>query len=497
MIRLALATLLAASACDLGAVDGSGISVSDLARRVPTLGLHDGAINFCDNFESWDQNGQPVFGQAGYPDLGATARELGDGAWWTPMNVGTVRVSVPWDIALPASAQASLVTAHDPAGTWAQYHATALANEQKCFDAWLGAAAAAGQTVNVAFKPDYDYRDPSTNHILVPEIGVYRSAIAAFVAQYVPAKVHVITPWGEPDYGNPSYPTSSTDTSPGCTHGCEGNELPAANISRAKEVFFLPSGSSGMDPRRARFDDPSCGAATDDACGPVLAAQMWMAVHHACADCVLDSGPTAGDDSSGIVAGDFSGGGGLDGYANLYAEHLNDCAGCAGVRPPTWGLHPYPDTANEEWCQKNTGRDFDPAAQHGGNSVTEKFVDALHALGYHEHTFVWLDEVSVFATDNYAHTDTFEPLTTSGGKCGVNTSTTKPTYSPDVEAKSFRWLYHSLANVRGTVDPGHEPVVARIYYFRSFAGSDPNGDNVTPTNPTANQQALYDAIVHR
>lgn len=480
--------LVFAIGCTVGS-DPSGGSVDDLARRgAPTFGLHDGAINFCDNGEGWFRNGQPIFGQPGYPDLAATARELGDTAWWTPLNVGTVRVSVPWDLALPGSASAGLVVAHDPAGMWAQFHLQALANEQACFDAWLGAAEAAHEVVNLAFKPDYDYRDPSTNHILVPDIDTYRTAVAELVARYVP-RIHIITPWGEPDYANFHYPIGSTDRSAGCTSGCQGNSFGA--VPRAKEVFFLPHGSSDMDPNRGRFDDPNCAELRDNYCGPVLAAQMWMAVFDACPECTLSNGPTAGEPGSGIVAGDFSGGGGLDGYLGVYAKHLD------GNRPPTWGLHPYPDTANEEWCRKNEGADFDPAAQHGANSVTERFLDALHDEGYHEHTYVWLDEVSVFATDNYLHSSTRPPLATNGHSCGVNTSSVKPMYSPGTEAHALRWLVHGLSAARGTDAPGQEPQVGRIYYFRSFDGRDPNGDNITPHDPTQNQQALYDAIVHR
>jgi hypothetical protein len=193
------------------------------------LGLHDGAINHCDNFESWyDKSKNPIFGEPGYPNYAAAAEDMGNAAWWSPLHVYTVRVSVPWDIALPWSADSALVTAHDPTtGQWRQYHLEALKNEQTCFDWWLSAAARAHAAVDLAFKPDYDYRDPKTNHILVPDIDTYRTAVADFVKEYsscagatcVPlshanggpgpcqvARAHVITPWGEPDYGNGHYP---------------------------------------------------------------------------------------------------------------------------------------------------------------------------------------------------------------------------------------------------------------------------------------------------
>lgn len=490
-----LAVLLACAGCLVGEDGSDELDLAPAAAHPSTLGLHDGAINHCDNFESWhDGNGNLIFGQPGYPNTAATAAELGNSAWWTPLSVGTVRVSVPWDIALPSTSDAGLVTAHDPA-MWSGYHLQALRNEQTCLDSWIADAVAAHETADIAFKPDYDYRDPATNHILVPEIATYRTAIAAFVARY--PQVHIITPWGEPDYGNGHYPRSSNDRSPGCTAGCAGNALPAAGISKAKEVFFLPHGSSPMDPNRARFDEPSCSQERDDYCGPVLAAQMWMAVLHACPDCVLHSGAHAGMPGSGIVAGDFSGGGGLDGYLALYARHLNDCAGCAGQRPPTWAMHPYPDASNEEWCLLETGHDFHPAGQGGNNSVTERFVNTMDSIGYHEHTFVWLDEVSVFANDNYDHGSPTPPENTNGASCGVNHTANHPTYPPDVEGRAVKWLVNTLPRIRGTAHPGHEPIVDRVYYFRSFTGSDPNGDNITPTSPTPNQQALYDALVHR
>jgi len=317
------------------------------------------------------------------------------------------------------------------------------------------------------------------------------------------ATVHIITPWGEPDYGNGSYPLGSNDRTPGCSNGCQGNSL-AGTISAAKEVFFLPGGSSGMDPNRARFDDPNCrGTFTDAACGPVLAAQMWMAIYHACPGCVLSSGPTEFKPNSGIVAGDFSGGGGLDSnggpktYLETYAEHLNDCPGCQGVRPLTWGFHPYPDASNEEWCLTTTGHDYEPEADGGSHSQTVRVLNALDAVGYHEGTYLWLDEVSVFAKDNYAHTSPSQPVADDGRTCRPNRSGSNPLYTPAVERDSFLWLYRKLPQVLGTSNPGHEPVIDRIYYFRAFPANDGNGDNISPVNPSVHAQQLYNGIVNR
>ena len=71
----------------------------------------------------------------------------------------------------------------------------------------------------------------------------------------------------------------------------------------------------------------------------------------------LSSGPAAGQLNSGIVAGDFSSGvasqaapvenrngtTARQAYWRTYAQHLNRCATCTGVRPWIWGVHPYID----------------------------------------------------------------------------------------------------------------------------------------------------------
>src|SRR5262249_44353476 len=156
----------------------------------------------------------------------------------------------------------------------------------------------------------------------------------------------------------------------------------------AHEAFFLPEDEAEMHPKHVRFDDPNCKHLDDKHCGPVLAAHMWKKVHHACPECV-------------IVAGDFSSGGGDGGsppYLEPYAAALKD----AGFHPPTWGLHPYTDASNEEWCRKRNHADYDPTADWR-RSHTLLFLDGLYKQGYDGKTSVWLDEVSVFGADKYAH----------------------------------------------------------------------------------------------
>jgi hypothetical protein len=478
------------------------------APATPVLGIHDGAVNSCDNGESWyDSNGNLIFNDAGYPNYGSTAEDMGNSSWWTPLNVGTVRFSPPWDIALPRTSDSGLVTAHDPSsGSWSQYHSQALKNEQACFDWWLNAAERAGQTVNVAFKPDYDYRNTSTNGVLVPDISTYNTAVKDFVAEYVNcadgtgpgggcvplsysngtgpgpaemAKVHIITAWGEPNFGNAG--------------GNSGNYL--GSIPKAGPGIFMPDGSN--------FGSASCNSLSDSDCGPVLAAHMWTTVVSDCPGCVLYSGPTAYATNSGVVAGDFSStGGGENGtvpngsggwvtqpYRTTYAQNLY------GERPLTWGMHPYSDVSNEQWCLKNTGADF--STQNVSNVVTQRFLNGLYDLGYHNHTYVWLDEVATYEHDIYAHTDQNAPVNVNGQSCGVNSGSSNPSYSASQQSRAFGWLDSTLGAVTGTTAPGSEPVINRIYYFRSFPGTDGPGWNITPTNPDQNQAALYNAITGR
>ena len=131
----------AGSAGDIRARSASALNATSPANgRMPThivtLGLHDGAINFCDNFEKWG---------ATPPDYAATAADMGDASWWTPLHVGTVRVSVPWDIAVAWNYAADVLLSEDPSGAvgggqWGNNHLAALKNEQTCFDYWLNAA---------------------------------------------------------------------------------------------------------------------------------------------------------------------------------------------------------------------------------------------------------------------------------------------------------------------------------------------------------------------
>jgi len=87
-----------------------------------TVGIHDGSINNCDNNEKWESGAAPpVDGSAAQAVmLNEAANPDGGQGWFQGLHSGTVRVSVPWDIALPDSSNSSLVTEYDPPGSqWA------------------------------------------------------------------------------------------------------------------------------------------------------------------------------------------------------------------------------------------------------------------------------------------------------------------------------------------------------------------------------------------
>jgi hypothetical protein len=330
-----------------------------------TLGVQDGSINGCDNSlgattSSWYEHGGPIY--PGYnPPLGASGTVQNSGAWFSDLNVHTVRLIVPWDIALPDTATHGRPsrTSLDPArsdatlGKYSAYHADSLDVLEMCFDEWLSYAAHARDTVEVDFGPDYDYRAISTsddgatkNHVEAPTIAAYRAAAQDFINTYNScstrptcyyaavhkrgARVTLIAPWNEPDHANRATP--------------EGNGLNALQPSNLE--IWLPSGGSTME-------EASCRSSAVSRCGPILAARMWQYVHSHCPRCIVysDRPGISGVAGSGVIAGDFSSAGAVDGrhgslYLRTYAHHL-------GSRPLIWALHPYSDTSDYEYCTAN------------------------------------------------------------------------------------------------------------------------------------------------
>jgi hypothetical protein len=521
MRRISAAGILAVSvlSCPLMANPAGAVTAAGPAFGGVAVGIHDGSVNDCDNTEHWLPNGNggkavaPVNGPAAQATMASPVSIKGT-PWFQGLKADVVRFSVPWDIALPDSPSASdqsLVTAGEPTAAapdqnWSELHFHALKNEQACFDWWLNEALKAGETIEVAFKPDYDYRDikfnaayeVTVNQILAPPIAVYRVAIGDFVKEYsgcaygsAPrggcellsgtagppgddgARVHIISPWGEPDYQS---------------SGPQGNSLgtPSGNIPRSIEKFYLPHGGSILS-------DPACdknghGSTNTNWCGPVLAAQYYMAVYHACdSSCELPAGPAAGKPDSGIIAGDFSSAVGsatgpvitnsgsvvTQAYWKTYAQHLSNCAGCAGTYAWTWGVHPYTDTSDWEFCTGN-GHAYPPSPAYATKTV--QFADDLHSIRYGPATSIWLNEVSVYQHDMYKHLH---------GPAGCTGTTS---YAPRREALAFQWLQRTLpASI-----PSQDPQVTQVIYYRA-SGQDNLKRDVVPGQNTC----LYEAIKQR
>lgn len=392
------------------------------------VGIQDSSINNCDRHETATQK----------PDYAAAAATLDD-RYWAGLHVSTVRYSPPWDIAYH----------HDRNGR----DNAALQVEQLCFNYWLSVVAAHHVTPEVAFKPDYNYLDRAGSRIAVPGIATYRAAMDAFFATYG-GQVRIVAPWGEPNF--------------------RGDGV--AGFAHKPQVFAMPNG-------RATFDDPHCGPHPTAAdCGPVLAAQMWVAVQHRCG-----TGCT-------VIAGDFSSSGGLEtsngsaSYLDTYARHLD------GRRPATWGVHPYLDlsTVEYDWI---THKPL-PALR---DTITARFATALRQLGYRNHTDIWLDEVSAFQIDMYCR-----PVATAPrGSVACKNAAGRVTgmhyrYGPALQARAVSYLLDTLSWAGGRSTPG-QPIVTRVYYLRY---RDPVGyPNValvlTSPNGQEQRQPAYDVIAHR
>jgi hypothetical protein len=388
-----------------------------------TLGIHDGAINNCD--ENGTQTTPPTT-----EELSAAVSSF-HSSYWHALNVHTVRFSPPWDIAYH----------HDKT---AQGNAE-LAVIKDCFDAWLIGAKNAGATVEAAFKPDPSFKSPDGIFIGVPDIATYTAAIRAFVSEYstpastgTRARVTIIAPWGEPD-------TSGAGT---------------------KRIFMPTDGHL--------FADPDChGSDSVNTCGPILAAQMWVAVYTACGAACTLQGQRPG---SGVIAGDFSGKGGLLGteagpggngkipgtYLDVYRTHLD------GLRPVVWALHPYGDIMSFESAY---------AAGHPApsNPLTGFFAYALDTVGYHQHTQIWLDEISAF--QGYSQDGIYQP-----------------TWTPAVQAAAGQYL---LTQLPQAADAPGEPTVTRAYYL-NFQAADPvNSRWALVLDGDTEPQPIYDTFVRR
>ena len=381
---------------------------------VITLGIHDGAINKCDRNEH--QTTPPTAAELTAATSSLTSK------YWPALRVRTVRFSPPWDIAYH----------HDgAAGSAANLE---LVTAQACFNAWLAGVRKVGARPEIAFKPDPNYRSPDGTSVGAPDIHTYRLAIDAFTRQYsnpastgTLARVQIIAPWGEPD-------------------------VPA--------TILMPKGGHELR-------DPNChGSPNVNTCGPILAAHMWQAVRASCTRCDV------------VIAGDFSSLGGIRGpeagpssasrlrgsYLDVYRRNLG------GKRPLVWGLHPYSDITAFEKADV-AGR----PAPAPSSTLTGQFANDLRIVGYHQHTQIWLDEISAFQYHDMN---------------GV----AQPLWTPAVQAAAGRYL---LTGLPKAASGAKEPTVTRAYYL-NFQASEPiNSRWALVLDGGLTPQPIYTAFTNR
>jgi hypothetical protein len=347
--------------------------------------------------------------------------------YWAALKMSTVRFSPTWDIALPG------LTGTD---------ATAVSIERTCFNYWLGQLSAKGVSAEIAFKPDYCYRnlagcpDNQRGHVTIPTLAQYETAVSAFFAAY--PKIKIIAPWGEPDFQpNPK------------------------NLPR-KEPNFTIGGRPGTN-----FGDASCPAKPTAAnCGPLLAAQMWVAVGHLCPTCT-------------VIAGDFGGNPGQDAkYFPVYASYLRDLNnGSTAYHPAVWAVHPYSDTKTAEREVEKSGRVTMPLKDTLVAAFARWISSWQKKEHYHGSTQIWLDEIS----------------SSDSGK----TSKTCARDGQCVQATSGRWLFRTLPGAAS----GTGLRVARIYYMR-FSGDTPDALVKLPSAATTvlsngTPRSIYKVVVNR
>jgi len=221
------------------------------------------------------------------------------------------------------------------------------------------------------------------------------------------------------------------------------------------------------------LSDPNChGSADVNACGPMLAAHMWQAVRSSCSQCNLaGKGP-----GSGVIAGDFSSlggiraqeagpGNGLRGsYLDTYSQNLG------GNRPVVWGLHPYTDIMAFE--KADAAHQSPPPLS---STLVGKFARDLSTVGYHQHTQIWLDEISAFQYYNQ-----------SGSH--------RPGWTPAVQAAAGQYLLTELPKAAGVAT---EPTVTRAYYLNFQASDSINSRWALVLNGGLTPQPIYTTFVNR
>lgn len=435
---------------------------------------------------------------------------------WSAEDVHYLRLTVPWDIAY-TNVYSAAQLAHDPAA----HDIDEL--EQVCMSWWLTLAEKAHESCNctvepeIQFRPDahYDgrkYLNGSWQWVhVMPSIHEYSKAMAAFTAMYTclnqyggpattcplppapadkPAswaypdasarmiRVHVVAPWGEPDF---------------------------------------PPGDNYMPKGDRLFQKPGCNTGVNR-CGPVLAAHMWQVVNRDCKQCI-------------VIAGTFSDFGGLapfggnlkNTYLGEYASHLG------GHRPAFWALDNYGDVSHYEWaCYQLNGGASDvlyqssaqfqayvspsnhnpnlnpPSNLHYANCSSSpaqfkpcpaspasdiwqgqfsgqytllcRFSKALDDIGYHGKTHIWLGEISAFNVDMFHN------------KAPAGQPADQPWYGWDVANQATHYLVADLCKP-GKDTPSNAPPCTRLYYMRYSDGAGfPNWSAVLD-NATGGYQA--------
>ncbi len=421
-----LCALLAVVAMTTAGSFGTVTLSASAATPAPSirLGIHDGATNMCDR--GGKQTTPPTAAEL------TAATSSFTNKYWRALKVFTVRFSPPWDIAYHHDGGANSTANKE------------LAVTQACFNAWLAGAQKAGARPEIAFKPDPNHRSPNGAFVGVPDIHTYRLAIDAFTSEYSNpastngmARVQIISPWGEPDFRG-----------------------------SGKNRIFMPKGGH-------EFADPNChGSPNVNMCGPILAAHMWQAVRASCQQCnLLGKGP-----GSGVIAGDFSSLGGIRGkesgpggalrgsYLDTYRQNLG------GNRPLVWGLHPYSDISAFE---KADAAHQPPPSR--SSTLVGAFARDLSTVGYHQHTQIWLNEISAFQYHNM-------------------NGTPKPGWTPQVQAAAGHYLLTGLPKAAGGAA---EPTVTRAYYLNFQAADPTNSRWALVLNGGRKPQPIYHTFVKR
>ncbi len=420
-IVAALATLAAVS----GGIGAAGARTAHTAatRSPATLGIHDGAINRCDN------NGNATTAPS-RAKLRSANTSFGSPKW-RALNVTTVRYSASWDIAMP--------TGNNP---------QALVVNEQCLAQWLiyaHRAHPAITSVEIAFKPDPNFMTAANGKSTAPKVAIpsesaYDAAVGQFINTFtcatatcpnkvaIPgtrggelgapmAPVRIIAPWGEPDFG--------------------------------RSLLEMPSGK-----RNDTFDHPTCKRRTSsNTCGPELAAHMYNFVRAACAHC------------TNVIAGDFGSGAShrsgqtfapsqkLGKYLRTYYRYLANPTAVTD-----WAVHPYGDV---EYAQKRYYFDMHPAAPPATGTRVYSFAGALKALNptHAAAIHIWLDEISSFF----------------GTGQGLNP---KPWFTRLSQAYGGRFLFDKLVL---DVPPGG-PTVTNIYYLNFSGNQSTNAELIKPPN---------------